>query len=151
MSTMIVRRPFRNAWNLGPLMNELAWEVVAPRRGMLNVAMDVSETADGYMVEVSLPGVNPADVAINLENRTLTITGERKQAESAEGVQFHLRERASGSFERTLTFPAPINAEAVQATYEHGVLKLSLPKAEAAKPRKIEIQTAPSLIENGQN
>ena len=104
------------------------------------VPIDVEETAEGYVVTATLPGWKPEDVNITAQENTLTIAGEWKAEPEAEQAKaYHVRERAMASFRRTITFGAPVDADKAQATYENGVLTLTLPKAESAKPRRIQI------------
>jgi HSP20 family protein len=104
------------------------------------IPLNVSETEDAYELEASLPGVKPEDVEITLTNNTLTISGETKAEEEKEDRTFHMRERRYGSFVRSLTLPSAINPDAVEAHFENGVLRLRVPKAEEAKPKRIQIQ-----------
>ena len=91
------------------------------------------------MVKASLPGVKPEDVQITVHGDTLTIQGESKFEEEKKGERWHLRERRFGSFQRSLSLATPVNSDKAQADFEHGVLTLTLPKAEGAKPRQIKI------------
>jgi HSP20 family protein len=102
--------------------------------------LDVTEKNDVYTVKASVPGVNADDVQITLEDNTLTIQGEFKSEDETENERYHLRERHSGSFSRTITFPVLVNADAVEANYEHGVLTLTVPKAEEVKPKRIAVK-----------
>lgn len=105
-------------------------------------ALRVIEEGDRVLVRAELPGFRPEDIEISIEGATLTLRGERKR-EDMGNVSYHRRERATGKFQRALTLPVEINADAVEAKCEHGVLKLILPKAEHARPRKIPVLTAP--------
>ena len=107
-------------------------------------ALNVIEDSEKILVEAELPGVKPEDIEISVEGRTLSIRGERKREEVG-NVSYHRRERAAGIFQKALTLPVEINPEAVEAKCEHGVLKLVLPKAEHAKPRKIPVRTGGAL------
>ncbi|MDR3042631.1 MAG: Hsp20/alpha crystallin family protein [Desulfovibrio sp.] len=98
--------------------------------------LNVHENDDGYTVDVSIPGVAPGDVELTLTDRNLIIRGERK---SAEGRYFR-QERLSGSFQRILSLNVPVDRDRVSARSENGILRVSLPKAEAVKPRKIAIE-----------
>lgn len=106
------------------------------------LALDVVENEDAYTVKASVPGVHPEDVEIVFEDKVLSIKGEFKADEEVEGETYHIRERRSGSFGRSLRFPVDVNADAIEATYANGVLTLSVPKAEAVKPKRIEIKAA---------
>ena len=104
------------------------------------LALDVAENEAIYTVKASVPGINPDDVEITLEDNVLTIKGEMKSEEVQEGEKYHVRERRTGSFSRSIRFPVAVNAEAVVANYENGVLTLNIPKAEEVKPKRIAIK-----------
>ena len=101
---------------------------------------DIHETTEAYVIRLDLPGVPQKDVKVTLLGDTLTIRGERKFEALGEKEQLHHRERRTGSFERHFTLSAPVRADQVRAGYRDGVLEVSVPKAEAAKTREIEIQ-----------
>ena len=103
-------------------------------------AVDVREDADAIEVHAELPGIRPEDVQVNFENGVLTIAGEKKQevSEKNEG-DWHLVERQYGRFERRFTLPRTVDAQRIDARFRDGVLRVRLPKAEEAKPRRIEI------------
>jgi HSP20 family protein len=102
-------------------------------------AVNVWEEADAYHVEAELPGLRLEDLQVVVSHRTqVTISGEHKS--SAGEAAWHRRERPVGKFERVLNFPAPLDADKVSAKLENGVLQLTLPKAEEAKPRKITVK-----------
>jgi HSP20 family protein len=103
-------------------------------------AVNAWEDAEGYYLEAELPGLELEDLEISLaEGDKLTIKGERKQP-AHEGGTWHRRERAFGSFERTLTLPGAVSADGVQASLKQGVLTVKLPKAPELQPRKIEVK-----------
>ena len=106
-----------------------------------DMAMDISETPDAYEIEASMPGIDPDDVDITMDNHVLTIRGETKTEEEKKDRNYHLRERRVGSYVRSITLPSSIKEDAIEAHYENGVLKLRLPKAEEAEPKHIQIQT----------
>lgn len=103
-------------------------------------ALNVWEDESAFFIEADLPDVvaDKLDVTVREGNR-LTVTGERKSFEPANAV-WHLQERYAGAFTRELTLPAPVDSDKVEAGFEHGVLRLTLPKSESAKPRKIAIK-----------
>ena len=103
-------------------------------------ALDISERKDAYLVTVELPGVKLDDLTITLEDGLLTIQGERQFAEDSSEQQFHRVERRYGAFRRAITLPAHVMADAVEASFEDGVLQVLVPKAEEAKPRRIEVR-----------
>jgi HSP20 family protein len=104
--------------------------------------VDVRETHDELTLQAELPGLTSNDVDVSVENGVLAITGEKKQEvqEGKEGSEYHLIERRYGRFERRFTLPRTVDAEKVRAEFSHGVLQVTLPKAESAKPRKIEVK-----------
>ena len=104
--------------------------------------LDIAETENEFIVKASLPGVRPEDVQITAHGDTLTIRGEIKAEEEKKDVHYHLRERRFGQFQRTVTLSTPIDADKAQAQFENGVLTLTLPKAEEAKPKQIKIKVA---------
>lgn len=104
------------------------------------LALDVVEDENGYQVKASVPGVQPEDIDVTYNKGMLTIKGQVKdESESTQG-EYHLRERRFGSFSRSISLPATVKAEEIQASYKDGVLTLALPKAEEVKPKKIAIQ-----------
>jgi HSP20 family protein len=102
-------------------------------------AMDLVETGDHYVLRADLPGLSEKDVNVELDSNVLTISGERKAESSQERSGYRRVERSYGSFSRSLTLPKGINAEAVEASFEHGVLEVRIPKPELVKPRKVTI------------
>jgi len=112
----------------------------AQRNGSWNLALDVAEDVDAYTVKASVPGINPEALEITLSDNVLTIKGESREENESKETNWHVRERRYGSFARSVTLPAPVNADAVEATNENGVLTLRLPKSEAVKPKKIAIK-----------
>ena len=109
-----------------------SWQGLVP-------AADVRETADGYVIEVDVPGLAQADVQVTLENKRLTLKGERKPAE---GASFTRQERPFGAFERTFSLPDDVDAARIEAHARNGVLTVTLPRAEAAKPKTITVTSA---------
>jgi len=102
-------------------------------------AMDLVETEDHFVLTADLPGMTEADVNIEVDDRVLTVSGERKAKHEAAKDGYHRVERAFGSFSRSLTLPKGVNAEAVAAGFENGVLEIRIPKPEQPRPRKISI------------
>jgi HSP20 family protein len=103
-------------------------------------AMNVWSDQDGAVVTAELPGINPEEIDISVQNDTLTLGGSRQPDEVKEGKIFHRRERRSGSFTRSLQLPFQVEPGQVEASYAKGVLSITLPRAEADKPRKIAIK-----------
>ena len=102
-------------------------------------AMDMVETGDHYVLHADLPGLSEKDVSIELESNVLTLSGERKTSSEAEKGGYRRIERAYGSFSRSLTLPDGVNADAIQASFDNGVLEVRIPKPEQIKPRKVSI------------
>jgi len=103
-------------------------------------AVDIYETADSLVLKAELPGINPDDVEIRVEDNTLYLKGERKFEVKEENL--HRVERSYGTFSRSFVLPGTIQADKVKADYENGVLTLTMPKREEAKPRTIKINVA---------
>ena len=102
-------------------------------------AMDLVETADHFVLRADLPGLTEQDVSIELEDTVLTVSGERRAEHEEDKEGFHRVERAFGAFSRTLTLPKGVDAEAITASFDKGVLEVRIPKPEVRKPRRISI------------
>jgi HSP20 family protein len=100
-------------------------------------ALDVYQDKDQFTVVVELPGLKKEDIEISLHNDVLTLSGERKQEKKDE--EGHRNERFFGRFQRSVTLPTSVDSNKVKATYQDGILKIVLPKAEEAKPKQIEV------------
>lgn len=105
-------------------------------------AVDVYEDAQALVLQLEVPGVKQDDLDIRIENQTLTIKGERKLDSTAKQENFHRIERRFGSFTRTFSLPQTVDTDAVSATYEAGVLTVSLAKKAEAKPKQVKIEIA---------
>ncbi|MFN2110158.1 MAG: Hsp20/alpha crystallin family protein [Anaerolineae bacterium] len=105
-------------------------------------AMNVWTNEDGVVVTAELPGIDPDALDIAVVENTLTLSGEREPVELGEGEVYHRRERGYGKFTRSFQLPFNVEADKVQAVYEKGVLNITLPRAEADKPRKIIVKAA---------
>lgn len=103
-------------------------------------SVDLSQTADKFLVKVDLPGLTAKDIEVTVENQTLSLSGERKFEHAEENETFNRIERSYGRFTRTFQLPANVDAAKVGATFKDGVLHVEIPKAEAAKSRRIEIR-----------
>lgn len=102
--------------------------------------VDIRETDEALTLHAEIPGLTKDDVNITLENNVLTISGERKFEKDAKKDNYHRIERAYGAFSRSFSLPANVRTDQVRASFKDGVLTVSLPKAEEAKPRRIEIK-----------
>lgn len=103
-------------------------------------AMDLVETAEHFTLRADLPGLAEGDVTIEVEDRTLTLAGERKPEHEGNGEGYYRLERASGPFARSLTLPEGVDADQIAARFENGVLEVRIPKPEERKPRRVAIQ-----------
>lgn len=112
-------------------------EDVANRSWMPPV--DIQETEDGYRLTAELPGLTKEDINITLENNVLRLSGERKFQKDVKKENYHRIERSYGTFSRSFVLPQQVNSDKVEAAFENGLLTLTVPKAEQAKPRKITI------------
>lgn len=119
------------------LQNELEQLFGAPRTWAPR--LDVQEDKDNFSVRVELPGLKREDIEVALNDGELTISGERKAETVSEGTEVHRRERIYGKFSRTLTLPSAIKSDQVKAAYKDGILTITLPKAEEAKPKQIVV------------
>ena len=114
-------------------------------------AMDLVETDDHFVLKADLPGVTESDVSLVFENNVLTVAGERKTEHEAKKDGYYRLERTQGAFSRSLTLPEGIDAEAVTASFDNGVLEVRIPKPAEAKPRRISIGVggaAPKTIDS---
>jgi HSP20 family protein len=105
-------------------------------------AVDIFEDKDAVKIMAELPGVKPEDVKLSLENNLLTIRGEKKQEAEERNERVHRYERSYGSFERAFVLPSTVDGEKISAEYRDGVLTVTVPKAERARPREIPVRAA---------
>ena len=154
----IVRwEPLRELTTLQNEMNRLfgsAFDTPTPGNGgtlrRWMPAMDLVEADEHFVLRADLPGMSEEDVNIEVEERVLTISGERKAEHETTKEGYHRVERAFGSFSRSLTLPEGVNPDAVTASFDRGVLEIRIPKPEQRKPRKISIGVGdtPKTIES---
>jgi HSP20 family protein len=142
--------PFQDLLAIQDEMNQLFGRAVGQGPGrsqgqsgerMWAPALDISERKDAYVVTVEVPGIKAEDLDITLEDGLLTIQGERRFTQESTEQQFHRVERRYGSFRRSITLPAQVQAEQIEASFEDGVLEVIVPKAEEAKPKKISVRS----------
>ena len=107
--------------------------------------VDLSETNDEIIIKASLPGVKPEDIEISVTGQVLTLKGESREDHEENTKNYFRRERRHGAFMRQFQLPTEVESERAQATFEHGVLRLALPKAEAVKPKTIKVNAQPVL------
>jgi HSP20 family protein len=102
--------------------------------------VDIFETEDKVVLKAELPGLRKEDIEIQVRDNTLTLKGEKKFEKEVKEESYHRVERAYGSFQRSFTLPSTIKQDAIEASFKDGILEISLPKAEEAKPKQIKIQ-----------
>lgn len=113
----------------------------APERpGAFSPALNVEEDENAYRISAELPGMDPKEVEVSLDNGVLTLRGEKKEESEKKERNYHRVERRYGSFTRSLALPAEVDGEKVSANYRNGVLEITLPKAETAKPKQIAVK-----------
>jgi HSP20 family protein len=105
-------------------------------------AFDVYEEKDNYVVKAELPGIKREDINVSLHEGDLIISGERKSETPGEGTEVHRAERFFGKFQRTVSLPATVATDKVSAEYKDGILTVTLPKSEAAKPKQIQVNVS---------
>jgi HSP20 family protein len=104
--------------------------------------VDIYENGDSLVLKAEVPGINPDDVEIRVEDNTLYLKGERKFEKEVKEQNFHRVERSYGTFTRTFSLPNSVDADKVSANYQDGVLTLTMPKKEEAKPKTIKINVS---------
>ena len=141
MATMQELEQWRNRLMQSGVQNPLQGGDAENTARLWAPVVDVSETKDAIVLEAELPGIKKDEIDIQLNGDTLVLRGERKFEQTQRGEQFHRIERQYGAWQRSFQIEVPIDAQNVAANYENGVLTVTLPKAEAVKPRQIQIST----------
>jgi HSP20 family protein len=145
------RRPYEGLQTLRRLNNVLDeafgnWPFQQDESGSItsawHPAVDNFEDKDAVKIVAELPGVKPDDVKLSLESNLLTIRGEKKQEAEERSERVHRYERSYGSFERAFALPSTVDGEKISAEYQNGILTVTVPKAERARPREIPVRTA---------
>ncbi len=139
--------PARDLMDIADEMNRLVSNVFGDAtretsffKGTWSPAVDISEDRDNFYLHVELPGLKKDDVKISYEDGILTIRGEKKNMREEKDVNYHRLERSFGQFERSFRVPNRIVEDKIAARFENGVLTITLPKAEEAKPKEIEVK-----------
>jgi HSP20 family protein len=139
--------PASGPLSLRQMMDRLLEEAFVSPRGLAGQlggaggpALNAYEEGDQFVVETQLPGMKPEDIQVSIEQGVLTIQGQTRAEEERKERTYLIREHRTGRFRRGVRLPETVDPDAVQATYEDGVLRLMLPKAERAKARRIQIQ-----------
>ncbi len=130
-----LNRLFRKGWLRSPEFGSIFSET-----GTWAPAIDVYETNDSVVIEAELPGVDPKDVDVSVDEDTLTIKGERKLEKEIKEENYLRVERAYGKFQRSMRLPAEVDVDKIKASYENGVLKINVPKVEPRKPKTVQIE-----------
>jgi HSP20 family protein len=149
-----LEQPFRGASTPQEQINRIFGDGVGRTGEESNLtpwapAVDIYETENELVVKADLPDMNPQDLDIRVENNILTIRGERKFEKRVSEENYLRVERAYGSFARSFTLANTVNSEAIKADYQNGVLTLSIPKTEEAKPKQIKVNVeTPALSES---
>lgn len=145
--TLVRWDPFNDLFSFQDRMNRLFSN--AQTRGLAEAStgawtptVDIYEEGDTLVLQAELPGVKKDDVEVQLEGNVLTLRGERRQEKDIQEDQYHRLERIYGTFMRSFTLPAGINRDKIQAEYRDGVLRLTMPRAEEARSKKIKVLAA---------
>ena len=151
MRTLSRFEPFRGASTLQEQLNRVFNDVFERAGVESNLtswapAVDIFETEHELVVKADLPDVDPKDLDIRVENNILTIRGERKFEKKVSEDKYLRVERAYGSFSRSFSLANTVNAEAIKADYQNGVLALTIPKREEAKPKQIKVNVGTSAM-----
>jgi HSP20 family protein len=145
-TTMLVRR----VWPSRPTFDSPFGDFDQVRREMLRLLdmvagvfppINITQDDDNFYLRAEVPGIKPDQLSISAVRNRVSLAGKREIQQEHERVSYHRKERAEGTFNRTVTLPTEVNAERVDARYVDGVLTLTLPKAEEAKPRQITVRT----------
>lgn len=144
MSNLTRWEPVREMMTLREAMDRLFDDAftrpLSPSGVSLAPALDLYQTNDDVVLKAALPGIKPEDVQITVTSDVLTLRGETRQENDAEEAAYQIRERRFGLFERSVMLPTEVQTEKARADFENGVLTISLPKAEAVKPKTVTIK-----------
>jgi len=123
------------------LLDTFAGDTLGDRGTGVFPPVNITQDADNFYLRAEVPGIKPDELAISAVKNRVSLAGKREIAREHERVSYHRKERADGSFNRTVTLPGEIDAQRVDARYTDGILTLTLPKAEETKPRQITVRT----------
>jgi len=146
---MLTLVPFRKFETFFDVPSRLDWfdrffseldPLTAEERKGLSPEFDLSETEENIVLKADIAGIDVKDLDINITDNVLVVKGERKEERNEKNECFHKVERRFGTFTRSFALPGDVKADGIEATYKDGVLKLTIPKAEAVKPKKIEVK-----------
>ena len=145
--TLVRYRPFGRTMSVSEEMSQMLDSFLGSSNPNASTALrwsppvDVRETETGFTVRVEVPGVAKDQIQVNLTNNTLTVRGEKKQVVDEAKGEWHHVERTWGSFERSITLPVRVDGDKITARYQDGVLEITVPKSDEAKPREIRIES----------
>ncbi len=146
MRHLATRRPVGNLFSLHNEMGKIFGDLFASQESETSgestswmPTVDISETENGYEIHTELPGVVESDINVSVTDNLLTIKGEKQQENETDDKNYHRVERRYGSFQRSFTLPRSVETADIKAEFKDGVLTLTIPKAEAAKPTEISI------------
>ena len=149
MNYLRTHRPMRNLFGLHSEMGRVFGDLFGSQESGTDTeetywmpTVDISETENDFEIRAELPGVSENDVNISVTDNRLTVKGEKRQEAETEGKNYHRVERRYGNFQRSFTLPRNIETSDIKARYTDGVLTLTIPKAEAAKPTEIPVTTS---------
>jgi len=138
--------PFEGLSRVQSRVNDLFEETFGRSRlphtapsGVWYPPVDILESKEAYLIRAELPGMKKEDFHLEVEDGTLTLSGERKSEEVTNGAEYHRVERVSGKFSRSFYLPQTVKHDAIKATYRDGILEVYVPKAEEAKPKQITV------------
>lgn len=138
--------PFEGLNRLHNRINDLFEENLGRARALPSATagvwlppVDILESKDAYLIRAELPGMKKEDFNLEVNDGTLTLSGERKAESLTEGIEYHRNERVHGRFSRSFYLPQTVKQDGIKATYRDGILEIHVPKAEEAKPRQISI------------
>jgi len=146
--TLVRWDPFKELLRMEDRMNRLFGDILRPELREREVVgewlppVDIYEDAEGVVIKAELPEMDMKDIDVKIEDNTLRIRGERKLEKEDKKDNYHRIERYYGSFSRSFTLPSTVDQEKVKATYDRGILRITLPKKEETKPRKIKIEVS---------
>ncbi len=142
MTLLRYNRPNRDVFskNFSDIMDEFFNDVVSQRSNSFVPGINISETEEQFEVSVELPGMSKDDIDVSLDNGRLTISGERKFEDKEEGKTYHRVETRYGSFNRSFQLPDNVDEESINATYDNGVLNITIDKSRDKVKKQIEIQ-----------
>ena len=142
----MTRKPIGNLFNLHNEMGRLFGDLLSSQENDVDTenaswipTVDISESENTYEIHAELPGVTENDVNISVTDNLLTIKGEKNVQENTHNKNYHRVERRYGSFKRSFTLPRLVNTSEIKAGFKDGILSLTIPKAEEAKPKEIQI------------